>query len=464
MPLPWKKSRVPRISRIVADLQFRKHGNSLVLETGFPTSLVDLFVKNRDKLKRPFKSKKHKVQDQSLVEEEEIVVSDPVIVTNSRELDDVLEKNQTLRAGNLEEERNKYCGFKLVTHGHGNLVGSHVHKVVQDCVHGVREGENEKEIRKVRRVCVLTGLVMFMVVILGLSLKKLAVAITTSAFLFIFLEHVGDYVSCWSEGRPKAGLIQRMFCLYPPRTVVPISKKVKSCRHSEKQTIVQEEDYFSSHPCDMFDAPDGDFHCCGEEIQVLEGMVSQVEENRNMENNLDPLSRDKKLGYLQAMKKKRVLEVEGNGTAVLGSTKAKIKTKMRKLVRNGKKWRRNKVKEWDANNDGGGLWEEDKLEEADQIDGQQGLEDAGKSSGYPLAEGQEMEQERIEVGGEAEADMIVVVEKRMVIQRKDNNSTYPTFIIIILGGLVEGRMVAFSLTVAWWLVLKLVLRYRKCVN
>ncbi|TKY72403.1 hypothetical protein E2542_SST01143 [Spatholobus suberectus] len=57
MPFPWKKNRVPRISQIVADLQSPKRGGSLVVETGFPTSLIDLFVKNRSRF-RKHRSKK----------------------------------------------------------------------------------------------------------------------------------------------------------------------------------------------------------------------------------------------------------------------------------------------------------------------------------------------------------------------------------------------------------------------
>ncbi|WVY94899.1 hypothetical protein V8G54_033987 [Vigna mungo] len=52
MPFPWKKNRVPRISQIVADLQSPKRGGSLVVETGFPTSLIDLFVKNRSRFRK----------------------------------------------------------------------------------------------------------------------------------------------------------------------------------------------------------------------------------------------------------------------------------------------------------------------------------------------------------------------------------------------------------------------------
>ncbi|ESQ44559.1 hypothetical protein EUTSA_v10003311mg [Eutrema salsugineum] len=51
MSLPWKKSG--RISRFMSEFQQSpKRGGSLVVETGFPTSLIDLFVKNRDRLKK----------------------------------------------------------------------------------------------------------------------------------------------------------------------------------------------------------------------------------------------------------------------------------------------------------------------------------------------------------------------------------------------------------------------------
>ncbi|TYH13527.1 hypothetical protein ES288_A06G145200v1 [Gossypium darwinii] len=58
MLFPWKKAKVTRISRLVAGLhQSPKRGGSLVVETGFPTSLIDLFVKNRDRLRKSSKKK-----------------------------------------------------------------------------------------------------------------------------------------------------------------------------------------------------------------------------------------------------------------------------------------------------------------------------------------------------------------------------------------------------------------------
>lgn len=54
MPFPWKKkkNRVTRISQFVADFQSPQRTSSLVVQTGFPTSLIDLFAKNRIRFKK----------------------------------------------------------------------------------------------------------------------------------------------------------------------------------------------------------------------------------------------------------------------------------------------------------------------------------------------------------------------------------------------------------------------------
>ncbi|CAN0911554.1 hypothetical protein LINGRAHAP2_LOCUS26936 [Linum grandiflorum] len=83
MPLPWKKSKVATISRLVTDLHHHSpnRGNSLVVQTGFPASLVDLFYKNRDRLKKKKKpsSRKTKANRHQSDEDDEIVISDPVL-------------------------------------------------------------------------------------------------------------------------------------------------------------------------------------------------------------------------------------------------------------------------------------------------------------------------------------------------------------------------------------------------
>lgn len=57
MPNAWKKARVAGLSRLVSRLARPDRGASLVVQTGFPTSLADLVVKNRDRLKKPSRKK-----------------------------------------------------------------------------------------------------------------------------------------------------------------------------------------------------------------------------------------------------------------------------------------------------------------------------------------------------------------------------------------------------------------------
>ncbi|CAN7027994.1 unnamed protein product [Brassica oleracea var. botrytis] len=53
MSLRWNKQKTGRLSRFMSELQQSpKSGGIMVVETGFPTSLIHLFVKNRDRLKK----------------------------------------------------------------------------------------------------------------------------------------------------------------------------------------------------------------------------------------------------------------------------------------------------------------------------------------------------------------------------------------------------------------------------
>ncbi|WOK91698.1 hypothetical protein Cni_G00389 [Canna indica] len=65
MPNPWKKLRAAGggsegggVSRLLAGLRPPEKGGSLVVQTGFPTSLADIVVKNRCRLKKNSRKKK----------------------------------------------------------------------------------------------------------------------------------------------------------------------------------------------------------------------------------------------------------------------------------------------------------------------------------------------------------------------------------------------------------------------
>ncbi|CAN0890321.1 hypothetical protein LINGRAHAP2_LOCUS16365 [Linum grandiflorum] len=68
---------------MVTDLHHHssKHGNSLVVQSGFPASLVDLFYKNRDRLKKkePSSRKMKTNNNRHHSDDDEIVISDPVL-------------------------------------------------------------------------------------------------------------------------------------------------------------------------------------------------------------------------------------------------------------------------------------------------------------------------------------------------------------------------------------------------
>ncbi|KAJ0239379.1 Ethylene-regulated transcript 2 [Hirschfeldia incana] len=173
MPLPWKKSKSGRISKFVTDLQQSpKHGGSLVVETGFPTSLIHLFFKNRDRLKKS-SSKRNSNRAQaptapslSLPTPRQRVPSlppphslppqkhDPASVT----------EDHHLPASKIEDV--SVGGDGGLTSDEGNCDGGG-----GGCC-----------------VLMVVAIKVFVVAVLALSTKKLAVGITISAFALLFLE------------------------------------------------------------------------------------------------------------------------------------------------------------------------------------------------------------------------------------------------------------------------------------
>ncbi|KAL9275080.1 hypothetical protein AKJ16_DCAP25972 [Drosera capensis] len=182
MPLLWSKSsssssKGNRISRFVADLRTPpKRGGSLVVETGFPTSLVDLFVKNRDRIK---KQKKKRVSNP------------PSIDSNSAPASLALSScdSQSIRSCNLRSPS------RLVSRDEEVLE-------VPECSNLLR-GESDdagcpavgieviKEARSSKNVAYWM-LKVAAVVILALSTKKLVLGMAFAAFLLLLIEYMAD--------------------------------------------------------------------------------------------------------------------------------------------------------------------------------------------------------------------------------------------------------------------------------
>ncbi|CAA0832279.1 ethylene-responsive nuclear protein / ethylene-regulated nuclear protein (ERT2 [Striga hermonthica] len=174
MHLPWRKVKTARISQFVNDhlskSQKRRDVSSLVVETGFPTSLVDLFIKNREKLKKPSKRKKpprdppiagSDASSRSVSPEipPEIGFPPPRVPPNSPQ---PLPRPREVAIENL------------MTRSNSNVFNGRE-----------RVAEYSLDVNKV----LLLVVKMFFVVILALGTKRLAIGITISAFLLFFLEY-----------------------------------------------------------------------------------------------------------------------------------------------------------------------------------------------------------------------------------------------------------------------------------
>ncbi|KAL6502148.1 hypothetical protein OROHE_024741 [Orobanche hederae] len=182
MPLPWKKVKSTRISQMVNDhfhkSQKRRDGSSLVVETGFPTSLVDLFIKNREKLKNPSNKKRHNPPTKPVRDVNDSLITGPN--TSFHSISPLIAVSP-LQSPSLSPSR-----LPLPSEGaSGTLVA------------GSSNGLDERECGA--RACadantvLLVVLKMFVVVVLALGTKRLTVGITLSAFLLFFLEYAGKH-------------------------------------------------------------------------------------------------------------------------------------------------------------------------------------------------------------------------------------------------------------------------------
>ena len=168
MPFPWKKkkNRVTRISQFVADFQSPKHSSSLVVQTGFPTSLIDLFAKNRNR----FKNSTFAKPVRSEIIDPSSSPSPPPPPPPSPVTTPPSVSESPIHEVFSEEILNPLIG-ENTDDGAGDVVPVNKHKR--------RSSFRSKSII----VKILT------VIILAASVKELTVAITVSAFALLFLEN-----------------------------------------------------------------------------------------------------------------------------------------------------------------------------------------------------------------------------------------------------------------------------------
>ncbi|XP_028772925.1 uncharacterized protein LOC114730071 isoform X2 [Neltuma alba] len=298
MPLPWKKTKITHFSQIVADLQSAKHGGSLVVETGFPTSLIDLFVKNRSRFQKR-NSKKHLPMEIS--DPQPLLPApppSPSSLATSLKVSPVRFVCETVREDILEGE-NSVCSFipvgecrevfdpmpsrtpsnsadimkvSVETRDSEVHLSSSVPKDVHKHINGVDDSG-----RVLDRVCkskpnmvLATVLNLIAMLVLILSVKKLIVGIILSAFLLLLFEFVGKRTAsclnlkpCRSTNKESRSLVSRVSCSFWFQ-----AEKMQNYTVSEQKSLVHEE-----------------------EIEVVQATGSEID----IRSELNSINRDQKL-------------------------------------------------------------------------------------------------------------------------------------------------------------------------
>ena len=422
MPLPWKKQKGSRISRIVADLQSSpKRGGSLVVQTGFPTSLIDLFVQNRDRLN---KNKKRKKKEKSPSYENDIP-SSPVEIQQEIQADPALPISPTPSGSVSFGVDEDLTPLKLKEA-----------EVSEVC---------SKEDQVVKNFGVVLKIVfMGVVVVLGfMSTKRLAVCITFSAFLLI----IADYLckrSCFFSARPALeSLVQRV------QKGLLVIKNIKTCE--AVNGVAEEVIGGGAESKSVID-----------EIQIVE--TSFVVDDSNEIVSVGP-----EIDCFEDEAKKAAKEVVVDGSQVLVCTdesskgcsrKGKAKRIFKKLV---PKRLRNLRKE----KKGKRMMEEESISEAssnlgDEYDTLGSGVDEEKEDGIGNDQNQSVRKlnslEEEELGGDGNCSIDQVSragnESAVIGERKEGSLGYITLLLIVLAGLAGGKVVALTITISWCFILK----------
>lgn len=404
MPVPWKKVR---ISRLVNDhlniSQKRRDGSSLVVETGFPTSLIDLFIKNREKLKKPSRRRR---QSQPIASPDDVY--DPVIEGSPLSCPSPPPPPPPSLAGSPPPALARLPSPQ----GHTSVLPppppppSCANEI---CAQGSSGGGAVDGVDVVERGGDVNGVLIgvlkvFVVVVLALATKRLTVGITISAVLLLLLEYVGKHFTAAMPAVQIGGRFSRYKKLEEKQepSTKPVSFPLSTSSIQEIQPL--------------------------EEIQPEDSLSRSRERTGYQETELVEMAmkRQESISDLTECKKK--------------SRKAKIKSKMQKIV--PKKFRGSK-KEQDL--------------PSPQIVKDEQCEDGSMSSS--ISECSEEEEDG--------KSSIICLDRRLsnVIEESETKieersctieaRRYMLLCLIILAGLIGGRPFALALTLLWFLLLKL---------
>lgn len=465
MPFPWKKAKGSRFSQLVAGhLHSSKRGGSLVVETGFPTSLVDLFVKNRDRMKKSRKKNRSPVGDspplnrpnsndpsadlptrratKSTIFEEIVERDNPIPIVSSASVGGGRLASTAATILPIGEEIVKRdtpisVASSVGVGGGGGGGGGRL--PIRSATNYPNDGEIVERDNPTPMVSSanvggsggaetgVVGLLMSslkIVVVVGLALgtKRFVIWITLSAFVLFFLELVGKR-------------------LYRNRRF-----RVASDEHSNLKSVMQRA------PCFDVIKPNDQLSIGRGEIQVVK-FKSNSEQILSSGVSFDAANCNERLECEEELETTRDLEKEEEqrckvpGLEHRHSRRAKMKSKMKKLV--PKKVRKSKKICSNSKSEVSGSLQDDTCEQKEQYnivelncqEEQQALSTEFRGDGHARE------------SSTREVEAIVVMEQ--IGRPSQRGSGYLVLCLIVLFGLIGGRMVALVLALSWLSILKI---------
>ncbi|XP_004486479.1 uncharacterized protein [Cicer arietinum] len=388
MPFPWKKkNRVTRISQIVADLQSPKRGGSLVVETGFPTSLIDLFVKNRSRFnKSRFKKP---VRSEILDPSPPPPPPPPSPVTSSPPIHDV---SVSAATATVSDHLSTTAADTSIT---ASSTSPPIHDVSTADIPGPNHPIGEITDGVVNHVPVnefssalnskLITVKMLTVIILAASVKELTVAMTVSAFALLFLENA----------------LKRVVSILKPCSNVSVAMK------SMFQKVL-----FQKNPKEV----------C-ETVTVLdrEVQISSLNLNCCMNDEIEVVETKSELGICCELNDSLVSECKIKRSR--SGRFRSIMVKKLKKFRSSKKEKKEKIENTNK---------EDEVELSSDVSS-------------VVGEDKEEIKNEVDCGITCSQESVVV-----------GNSGYIILVIIVLIGLIVGRLPALILTIGWCFLVKMV--------
>ncbi|KZV38690.1 hypothetical protein F511_25681 [Dorcoceras hygrometricum] len=438
MPFPWKKVKSTRISRLLNDhlhkSQKRRDGSSLVVETGFPTSLIDLFIKNREKLKNS--SKKNRETCLSVPSQNDFDAP-PIAGSPPSRMDALVIAGLPVNCSSPLRRFSPLYG-------------------VNDIDGGGAEVKCDADRLWMQKGVILLAVKIFLVAILALGAKRLTVGITMSAFLLCFLECAGKHLRDFLKpcSKPKGWLTSMLQKKLPKigykeereeqekggaslwkdrREGSPRSGHSLKCCESRHRTRNIEIEKPNQCPITLI-------YEIQPEKEIMEDFCLGGRSSRHQENEV-VIGEEKSLFEVRKLKRK--------------SRKDKIKSKMKLFVpkkfgslRKGHNFRGQKVVQEDkvAVDEGTDGWESDATSRLSSTSSGGFKEEDDMDSIYALGGLREFDEE---VGGKETGSGM--------------SWSYLVLCLTLLTGLIGGRAFALFLTLSWFLVLKLsktLTRYR----